>query len=320
LFSDNHARLEFRRIPLRRARDYLLQSVDRRMSVSSLRESEVLARLACFHYLNSAQLEEFVFDRSTLTPRSRTVTTQQLLERLRERGLITATPSLVGGPTGGSARLVYCLTSAGQRTLDALEGTRSHGRPRQRTLFVGHALMVADIALAFRRAARGCPSHELSEWESDWDAAERLRPSPVIPDAHLVYRTPSWEIDAFVEVDLGTERTSRFTEKVRAYLDTWRSGTWRTRLPSWPLVLTVTTNAARVSTLRHATEELLRSQRDAVRVADVMEFDFAALADLVGESGPLGRIWQVAGRAGLHALLPTDGEVTAGTTPDPDAA
>jgi hypothetical protein len=77
------------------------------------------------------------------------------------------------------------------------------------------------------------------------------------------------------------------------YVAAWRDGGWRERLASWPLVLTVTVTTRRATILRHATEELLRSQRDAMRLARATEFDFAALPDVRGAKGPLGEIWQV---------------------------
>lgn len=271
-----------------------------------LRETEVLVRLACFGYLNSKYLEEFLFDRSMLTPRSRVVMTHRILERLRRRGLIAATSGLVGGPSGGSARLGYYLTAAGERLIDTLEGRTHRPSMRRGTLFVGHALTTAEVALAFRRAARSYVGHELREWESSWDAGQRLRPSRVVPDGRLVYRTPSWEIDGFVEIDLGTERTGRYAAKLREYLKAWRSGSWRARLASWPLVLTVTVSMRRASALRSATGELLRSQHDAPRVTRATEFDFAALSDLRGPKGPLGAIWQVANREGRHGLIPDE--------------
>lgn len=73
-------------------------------------------------------------------------------------------------------------------------------------MFIEHALMTADVAIAFVTEARKHPGHHIGEWEPDWQAAERLRSRTVIPDGHFVYATPEWEIYAFVEVDLGTER------------------------------------------------------------------------------------------------------------------
>jgi hypothetical protein len=172
--------------------------------------------------------------------------------------------------------------------------------------------MAAEVALAFHRAARSAEGHELRMWESEWDAAEFLRPSRVIPDARLVYRTGSWELDAFVEIDTGTERTTRFVQKIREYISAWRDGGWRERLESWPMVLTVTVTQMRASVLRHGTDELLRSQRDAARLARATEFDFAALVDVRGPRGPLGEIWQVAGREGVHALVPAESSAPPG--------
>src|SRR6266545_854047 len=137
------------------------------MSAGPIRETEVLVCLACFRYLNSAHVAGFAFEGSKLTPQSQRVTTQQILERLRKRGLISSTPALVGGPGGGSARPAYFLTPAGRRLVDALEGgVRARRSALGSTLFASHALAAADVALAFRRAARSRPGHEVREWES----------------------------------------------------------------------------------------------------------------------------------------------------------
>ncbi len=155
------------------------------------------------------------------------------------------------------------------------------------------------------RAARPRPGHDLAEWEPEWQAAERLG-SGVVPDGRVVYATETYEVSAFVEADLGTERPSRFAEKIASYLEAYRAGRWRERLPAWPLVLTVTTTATRATALRRATEDVLERQRDRERLAATIEFDFAPLPDLQGPAGPLGRIWQTAGIPGLHALIPVE--------------
>jgi hypothetical protein len=275
------------------------------VSGESLQEREVLARLSCFRSLNTYQLEEFVLDRPGLTRHAREVAMQRILERLRKRGLVAATRRLVGGPGGGSARLAYALTEAGYRRATALDpALRRHRPPPRTTLFIEHALMAADVALAFLRTARSHPGHDLSAWESDREAAECLGPSHVVPDGRLVYATGDWEVSAFVEIDLATEQPSRFAEKVREYLDACASGSWRARLPAWPLVLTITPSGIRATALRRATEDLLRVEGCLPDSAHPIEFEFAALPDLEGPNGPLGEIWQVAGRIGAHALIP----------------
>ena len=92
---------------------------------------------------------------------------------------------------------------------------------------MGHGLMCAEVALSFRHAARSNPGHELLDWECDWQAFERLGAKLVVPDAHLVYSTKVWVLDAFIEVDLATEGSRVFAWKIRRYLDLYRGGTWR---------------------------------------------------------------------------------------------
>jgi hypothetical protein len=276
--------------------------------LSTAREREVLVRLGLFRSLNTFQLERFLVPEPGLTAESKRVITKRILAALRKRGLVVPSAHLIGGPGGGSARLVYHLTDAGQRAAAVLDPTLSlRERRRPGSLFVEHTLMCAEAALAFHHAARAHPGHELSEWRADWQIPELLGSSRVVPDALLTYSTRTWEFDAFVELDLGSERPRRFSAKIAAYLDLYRRGAWRRTLRAWPLVLTITRSEARASALKRATEELLRRARDAGRLSRV-EFDFTALPALLGSPGPLGAIWQVAGREGLHQLIPDDAE------------
>jgi hypothetical protein len=277
------------------------------MTAQSMHEQTVLARVACFRCLTSAHVQDFVIDRPDRNPHAREVATQRLIDRLRRRGLIAATPRLVGGPGGGSARVVYSLTDAGYRMAHALDPSRPARRPPPRTtLFIEHALMTADVALAFLRSARAHSEQHVTDWEPDWAAAERLGSLALVPDGHVTYATREWQISAFVEVDLATERPRRFGEKIAKYLAAYRSGTWRKGMSAWPLLLTITPNAGRATELRRCTEELLERERQAGRTANAAEFDFTPLAELQGANGPLGGIWQVAGKPGLHPLIPPD--------------
>jgi hypothetical protein len=65
-------------------------------------------------------------------------------------------------------------------------------------------------------------------------------------------------------------------------------------------------------------EAVQQVDRQSERLVRVTEFDFAALSDLSGASGPLGPVWQVAGRAGLQPIIRADdraAEATAATNP-----
>lgn len=76
-------------------------------------------------------------------------------------------------------------------------------------------------------------------------------------------------------------------------------------------MLTVTPTAQRASALRVATEAVVAPYAE--RIAQATKFAFASLDDLLGARGPLGTIWQVAGREGLELLIPEDrGERTKG--------
>lgn len=268
---------------------------------TSDRELEVLRRLAGHRYLSRGHLEAFLFDGADLTPGSRDVLTRRVLRRLVRRGLVSTTRRVVGGPGGGSARLAYFLTDSGAGFAGA--GSRgSRHRPGRGSFLLAHSLMAADVALAFTRAAQGREGHELIEWESVWQPAKRARTSRVVPDARLVYRTESWRLDAFVEIDLATEGTRYFAGKIRRYLEFHRSADWRAQLPTWPVVLTITPTAERASALRVATESVLAWQPE--RLARAMKFAFTPLEEVLGPAGPLGAIWQVAGRPGLNTLFP----------------
>lgn len=268
------------------------------------RETEVLLVLANYRYLTRNQIEQFIFEGSAIGPASRNTVGWRILQRLIARGLLGSTIRLVGGPIGGSNRLGYFLTAGGYKLALSLNPALPPKRPSSGgTFLMQHALMTADVALTFRQSARAHPGHELIDWECDWQAAERVGASRVVPDAHLVYATAKYELDAFIEIDLGTEGSRFFARKISRYLELFRSGNWKPNLSSWPVVLTVTKSEVRAAALKRATEALLASQPDAVDLRQATEFSFSSLADLLGQDGPLGDIWQMAGHKGRRALI-----------------
>jgi hypothetical protein len=278
-------------------------------SVSPGRETQVLVELAAFRFLTQRHLEDVLFGSSTVSPLSRQVIVRRVLTRLKAHGLVQETPRLTGG-VPGAARLAYFLTAAGYRRARALDPGLPAGRPGIRsTTLLGHGLMCGDVALAFRHAARAHLGHALVEWNCDWAAAERLGSTVVVPDAHFVYRSEDATLDAFLEVDLGTEGSRVFARKVDRYLQLHRSGDWRRHLPVWPVILTVTPNATRAALLRRATATVLGAQYDREAITQVTAFTFSTIEDVLGTSGPLGPIWRHAGgpdRAPLFDPVPGD--------------
>lgn len=272
------------------------------MTILSTRETETLLLLGCYRYLSREQISEFIFEKDNLAAKSVNTTSWRVLGSLKRRGLVDQTARLVGGPGGGSGRYGYFLTTCGYRLAASLNPALPARRPASRgTFLMRHGMMTADIALSFRRSARSHSGHELVDWECDWQAAQRLDGSPVVPDAHFVYATENYEVDIFLEVDVGTEGTRFFARKVARYVELYRSGRWREQLTVWPLVVIVTPDERRALALKRASEAVLGREVESVRRG--MEFAFGSLTDLFGPAGPLGDIWQVAGRPGQQRLL-----------------
>lgn len=268
-------------------------------SVTS-RELETLLQLACFHYLTAGQVEAFLFEGSRLLPSSRTRVTRRILAGLVGSGFVQGAQRLVDAEGVGPARRVYGLTASGEAVLRRT-GRRAGPPPARRgTLFIEHALMTAEVGIAFRGAARAKPGPALVSWESDWDLAAAIPGSPLVPDAHVVLARQRMTLDLFLEVDRATERPAAFARKIVAYLDWYHGGGWRAHLSVWPLVLVITTTAVRAVSLRRTTEAVLSRAG-----GDGTEFRFAALGRL-NEFGPFGAVWQIAGRSGLHELFDTD--------------
>jgi len=145
--------------------------------------------------------------------------------------------------------------------------------------------------------AAGAPVRELGVRLGGRDRASRY---PVRRDARLVYGMPDCTVEAFVEVDLSTERPVVFARKIARYLALYRGGAWRTRLKLWPAVLVVTPSAVRAVSLRRTTEAVLAGTDDDARQGTEFRFTFL---DHLRDAGLAGAIWQVAGRSGLHPLV-----------------
>jgi len=268
------------------------------------RDSEAIRLLALRRFLIRPQLEELLFAGSTLTPRSRQVVTWRLLARLQRRGHFAATPRQTGGAVAGSTLPGYFLTPAGLRLAAAFCPDLPARRPARRATFLfAHSLATTEVELAFRRAARAHPWHELQLWESDWQIAMRVGRSAVVPDARFVYRIARREYHAFIEVDLGTEGTRFFGRKVGRYLDLYRGGAWRAYVPVWPRILIVTSTDARAASLCATTTATLRSQLLSAQFTQATEFFFCSIDAIRGKSGPFAALWRVAGAEEPRPLL-----------------
>lgn len=281
------------------------------------RETEALLQIAEFRYLTRSLVEAFLLDDDQrVKPVSRKKVCLRVLSRLRAEGLIATTGRVVGGFGGGSSPSAYRLTAKGVAAARVLNPGLPHRRPAEGgTFLMQHGLMTAEVALAFRRAARTHPGHALDEWACDWAVAEKLGSSFVVPDASFVYRTGTWTVDVFLEVDLGTEGTRFFTRKIGRYFDLYREGSWRSHLLIWPIILTVTHTEARAAALYKAIEVFLAERRGAGWRDPGAACGFAGIEALRGP-GPLAPVWWITGRSGPQSLLRDAPPAAADPLPD----
>lgn len=268
------------------------------------READVLRLLARYRFLTRAQLEAFLFTNGRLSAQSRHVVSRRVLAALLAKSLITRTARTVGGPQGGSGAYAYYLSSAGFRLVDDRAELPRRSAPRG-TFLLQHALATADVALAFLKSASAENGHELLSFETDWETAQHIGSTILVPDAQLLYATRELELHAFLEVDLGTAGSKFFRRKIDRYLALYRDGSWRKTLTLWPTVLTVTPTATRAALLKRTTEAVLTAQPDAADLRAGVEFAFTSLPQL-RDHGPLAAIWHVAGCPDQHALLSND--------------
>ena len=73
---------------------------------------------------------------------------------------------------------------------------------------------------------------------------------------------------------------------------------------SWPLVLIVAPTLTRANALRRACVLAVTQSQNPFALGS--EFRVANREDVVGPDGPLGPIWEAAGRSGRERLLPVD--------------
>jgi Replication-relaxation len=267
----------------------------------SMRAVAVLLLVAKLGFVTQGQIRKWLFAGSPSPMTSQRVLTGRVLARLRVLKLIDALPRTIGGPGGGSAKGVSSVSTGGVRPAATYDPSLLGGRAARGPFLMRHSLAVTDALLAFHESAQA-HDHELTSWETAWQLALKLGQGRIVPDAHLVYRTHEVELEALLEVDLGTEGSRFFAGKIGRYLALWRSGGWRGIFADWPVILVIAPTDQRVRLLKQATETTLRSQSDRVQVEAGTEFSFTTLPALISR-GPLARVWQVAGKDGITRLM-----------------
>ncbi len=264
------------------------------------REEQTLVLISRFRFLTSPQVQRFLFDGSATTDLSRAVIARRTLRSLASKQLIQRLARPIGGASGGSSPHAFCLSARGTRLLTAEGSSLPHRFVPRGTFHLRHALATADFALALQASASASHEDRLIEWSCDWETAERLGGTAIVPDGFFVYQGKTVELFAFVEIDLGTVNSKTFAAKVGRYLDLYSSANWQKSLPVWPMVLTLTPDAARARLLRRATEGVVKARGGPTSAAGT-EFAFSTQSEAC--SDPVGPVWEIAGVTGRHALI-----------------
>jgi protein involved in plasmid replication-relaxation len=155
------------------------------------------------------------------------------------------------GTTAGGAKALYALSEKGAR----LVGVPETG-PRRRQdeavvadFFIQHQLATNEVYCALKYSNRMPAGIAFKRW-----MGFPKRPVPglrLIPDGYIELETPSVVVAAFLEVDLGHERSRVWRDKVRNYLDLAVTGNFEREFKQHRFrVLVVADSERRLSAIR----------------------------------------------------------------------
>jgi hypothetical protein len=184
------------------------------------------------------------------------------LLRLIELDLLDRLERRVGGVRRGSAGFVYCLAPWGQR-LAEIRGWMPERRRRRSlapgTLFVRHALAVAELHVRLREADRAKRFEllELSAEPACWRRFAGFGAQRVLkPDSFVVVANGPWQDSFMVEIDRGTEGSRTLERQLRLYAAYHSTGQEQTERGVFPRVLWLAPDARRVQVIVEAAAAL----------------------------------------------------------------
>jgi hypothetical protein len=168
-------------------------------------------------------------------------------------------------------------------------------------LTLDHNLAIAEFRIAFCEASDDHPDIRYIQWVPErmcqeeyktWKLMEGKVKGKFRPDGYGQYAHRDRQFSFFVEVDLATMSNKAFEDKVQRYLDYSKSGGCEDRYGTKLFrVLVATVGSQRLANLKRATEKCTDSI-----------FWFTTL-DQVCRERFFGKVWQRAGKTGLHSLL-----------------
>ena len=268
------------------------------------RDRQVVQAVYFHRFLRQDQLQTLLFPSSW--------SAQYRLVRLYQHGFLNRVFTPV---QFGSGRPVYCLDDRGADLIaadlgldrQAISWNRKHNRIGGP--FLEHTLAVNDVWIALQLASRR-RSCQIETWLDESElkrqhgrkdqrvpvrgADGRTRKVAVIADGYFVLHWSGKRAHFFLEVDRATIANKRWMQKIRAYIEYYRSGKYQARYQARSLrILTVTTGDKRLANLKASTEK--------ARGSNTFWFTTVELArpeDILTEP-----IWQMAGHGGCHRLI-----------------
>lgn len=236
---------------------------------------------------------------------------RQLRESLISQGLVRVVPRAELPPRlliAMNERLnvmdIAELTASGRRHVAQQLGLSVTVARREQGLFAGslrgrrrallhlehtigaNQVFVSLAAMSLRARLRGA-----DEALEEWRPAAACERAGCKPDGYGCYRLGNRRFGFFLEFDRGTERSSQYAAKLRAFYRYRDSGAYKRDFQGFPHVLVVTTSEQAES--RFALEAHRACQRHSGVPLGIL---FTTVARIQAESdGPLGLIWRGAG-------------------------
>lgn len=190
------------------------------------RDRQLIRLVDYFNQLSTGQFLALSFSDS----KSRT-SCDRALKRLVDDGYLAKVEKRrsVGGARGGSGEYVYMLGPSGWTLC------KREGRYHRRTVDY-HALAIVDVYARLIEAQRA-GEFVLDGFTPEPECHLTVEGVELKPDLLIELRRPDRDakLSAWLEIDLGTERQARLSEKMTRYVKAYRSG----RVDPYPRVVFV---------------------------------------------------------------------------------
>lgn len=219
------------------------------------RDRALLMAVGSLRFMTGGQLQGLFFNPDSGYGSDNPRIARRTLQRLTDHGLLLRLERRVGGVRAGSSSYLYALSPRGGRLIGLPVG---RGRRREPSLtFVRHTLAIADVAvqLQLARQAGQLEALQLQLEPACWRDLGGMDGVWLKPDLFVLAATSEHEHLAFVEVDNGSEHGPALLRKAWLYERYFRSGREQARHGTFPRVLWLAPDAARVQRLSSVLQE-----------------------------------------------------------------